>query len=42
MQLLPGVQAGDGGTTGYHVRGGATDQNLVVFKEVTGYNTNCS
>jgi hypothetical protein len=40
IQLLPGVQAGDEGTTGYHVRGGATDQNLVVLDEATVYNPN--
>ena len=29
IQLLPGVQSGNGGTTGFFVRGGNTDQNLV-------------
>ena len=38
LQLLPGVQAGEEGTTGYHVRGGATDQNLVQLDEATVYN----
>ena len=28
IQLLPGVQSGKEGTTGFHVRGGNTDQNL--------------
>lgn len=38
IQLLPGVQSGDEGTTGYHVRGGAVDQNLVLLDEATVYN----
>ncbi len=38
LQLLPGVQAGEEGTTGYHVRGGASDQNLVLLDEATVYN----
>ena len=38
LQLLPGVQAGNEGTTGYHVRGGAVDQNLVLLDEATVYN----
>ena len=29
IQFLPGVQAGNEGTTGFYVRGGNTDQNLV-------------
>lgn len=40
IQLLPGVQAGNEGTTGYHVRGGASDQNLVILDEATVYNPN--
>ncbi|MBL0200309.1 MAG: carboxypeptidase-like regulatory domain-containing protein [Chitinophagaceae bacterium] len=28
VQLLPGVQSGQEGTTGFYVRGGNTDQNL--------------
>ena len=38
IQLLPGVQSGEEGTAGYHVRGGATDQNLVQLDEATVYN----
>lgn len=38
IQLLPGVQAGEEGTTGFHVRGGAADQNLVQLDEATVYN----
>jgi carboxypeptidase-like protein/TonB-dependent receptor-like protein len=38
MQLLPGVsQAGDG-NSGYFVRGGNTDQNLILLDEATVYN----
>ncbi len=40
VQLLPGVQAGNEGTTGFHVRGGNTDQNLVQLDEATVYNPN--
>ena len=40
IQLLPGVQAGKEGTTGFHVRGGNTDQNLVLLDEATIYNPN--
>ncbi len=40
VQLLPGVQAGKEGTTGFHVRGGNTDQNLVQLDEATIYNPN--
>lgn len=38
VQLLPGVQAGNEGTTGFHVRGGNTDQNLVQLDEAVVYN----
>lgn len=38
MQLLPGVsQAGDG-SSGYFVRGGNIDQNLILLDEATVYN----
>src|SRR5580693_4365901 len=38
LQLLPGVQsAGDGGS-GFYVRGGTTDQNLILLDEATVYN----
>ncbi len=40
IQLLPGVQAGNEGTTGFYVRGGNTDQNLVQLDEATVYNPN--
>ncbi len=40
IQLLPGVQAGNEGTTGYYVRGGNADQNLVLLDEAVVYNPN--
>ncbi|MCF6333601.1 MAG: TonB-dependent receptor [Draconibacterium sp.] len=40
IQLLPGVQSGKEGTTGFHVRGGNIDQNLVLLDEATIYNPN--
>ena len=40
IQLLPGVSAGQEGTTGFFVRGGNTDQNLVQLDEATVYNPN--
>jgi hypothetical protein len=40
IQLLPGVQGGQEGTTGFYVRGGNLDQNLVQLDEATVYNPN--
>ncbi len=40
IQLLPGVQSGNEGTTGFHVRGGNADQNLVLLDEAIVYNPN--
>jgi hypothetical protein len=40
IQLLPGVQGGQEGTTGFYVRGGNQDQNLVQLDEATVYNPN--
>lgn len=40
IQLLPGVQQAQEGTTGFLVRGGNTDQNLVQLDEATVYNPN--
>ncbi len=40
LQLLPGVQAGNEGTTGFYVRGGNADQNLMQLDEATVYNPN--
>lgn len=40
IQLLPGVQGGQEGTTGFYVRGGNLDQNLIQLDEATVYNPN--
>jgi hypothetical protein len=39
LQLLPGVMAAGEGNTGFYVRGGGPDQNLVLLDEATVYNT---
>jgi hypothetical protein len=38
LQLLPGVQATSEGATGFSVRGGSADQNLIILDEATVYN----
>lgn len=38
MQMMPGVQAASEGSTGFSVRGGNPDQNLVVLDGSTIYN----
>ncbi|HXB34317.1 MAG TPA: TonB-dependent receptor [Puia sp.] len=38
MGMLPGVQAGIDGTTGYFVRGGSAGQNLILLDDATLYN----
>ncbi|MBD3749762.1 MAG: TonB-dependent receptor [Sphingobacteriales bacterium] len=38
IQLLPGVQSGQEGTSGFYVRGGNLDQNLIQMDEATVYN----
>lgn len=40
VQTLPGVQGGQEGTTGFYVRGGNSDQNLVLLDEAPVYNPN--
>lgn len=40
VQFLPGVSAGSEGTTGFYVRGGNIDQNLVLLDEAVVYNPN--
>ncbi|MFK7921734.1 MAG: carboxypeptidase-like regulatory domain-containing protein [Bacteroidia bacterium] len=37
IQLLPGVQSGNEGTTGLYVRGGGPDQNLILLDDVPLY-----
>ncbi len=38
IQLLPGVQGGDDGTSSIHVRGGSPDQTLILIDGVPVYN----
>ncbi len=38
IQLLPGVQATAEGASGFSVRGGSPDQNLILLDEATVYN----
>ncbi len=40
IQLLPGVKAGTEGTSGFYVRGGGPDQNLILLDGVPVYNAN--
>lgn len=39
LQMLPGITSNGEGTGGFHVRGGAGDQNLVLLDEAIIYNT---
>ncbi len=38
IQLLPGVKSAGDGNTGFYVRGGGPDQNLILLDEATIYN----
>ncbi len=38
LQLLPGVQPVGEGNSGFYVRGGSADQNLILLDEATVYN----
>ena len=38
IQLLPGVQSGSEGTSGFYVRGGGPDQSLILLDGVPVYN----
>lgn len=40
IQMLPGVQSGAEGSSGFHVRGGSPDQNLILLDGVPVYNVN--
>ncbi len=40
LQLLPGVQSGQEGSTGLYVRGGGPDQNLIILDDAPVYNAN--
>ena len=39
IQLLPGVKSAGEGNTGFYVRGGAADQNLILLDEAIVYNS---
>ena len=38
ITLLPGIQTGGEGNSGFNVRGGSQDQNLILLDEATVYN----
>ena len=38
LQLLPGVKSAGEGNSGFYVRGGAADQNLILLDEAPVYN----
>ncbi|MFI5162776.1 MAG: TonB-dependent receptor domain-containing protein [Sphingobacteriales bacterium] len=38
LSLLPGVKSSGEGNTGFYVRGGGSDQNLILLDEATVYN----
>jgi outer membrane receptor for ferrienterochelin and colicin len=38
IQLLPGVQSGGEGSSGFYVRGGGPDQNLILLDDAVVYN----
>lgn len=38
VQLMPGVHAGSEGSSGFYVRGGGADQNLIILDDATVYN----
>jgi hypothetical protein len=38
LQMLPGIQGGNEGESGLHVRGGSPDQNLILLDGVPMYN----
>ena len=38
VQLNPGIQSASEGSSGYYVRGGGTDQNLILLDNATVYN----
>ena len=40
LQLMPGVQSGNEGSSGLYVRGGSPDQNLMLLDGVPLYNVN--
>jgi hypothetical protein len=39
LQLLPGVRNAGEGNSGFYVRGGGPDQNLIILDDAVVYNT---
>jgi len=39
LQLLPGIKSAGEGSSGFHVRGGGVDQNLILTDDATVYNS---
>ncbi len=39
LQLMPGVQSAGEGNSGFYVRGGGPDQNLIILDDAVVYNT---
>ncbi|CAN0488542.1 unnamed protein product, partial [Laminaria digitata] len=40
LQLLPGIAGGSEGSSGFFVRGGTPDQNLIILDDAVVYNSN--
>ncbi|MUH37207.1 TonB-dependent receptor [Zobellia amurskyensis] len=40
LQLMPGIQGGSEGSSGFFVRGGTPDQNLIILDDAVVYNSN--
>jgi len=40
LQLLPGISGGTEGSSGFFVRGGTPDQNLIILDDAVVYNSN--
>ncbi len=40
LQLFPGVKKGSEGSSGFYVRGGTPDQNLIILDDAVVYNAN--
>ncbi|MTI30002.1 TonB-dependent receptor [Cytophagales bacterium RKSG123] len=40
LQLMPGIQSGNEGSSGLYVRGGGPDQNLLILDDAIVYNAN--
>jgi outer membrane cobalamin receptor len=40
LQMMPGVKGGNEGSSGLYVRGGGSDQNLILLDDAVAYNVN--